>query len=497
MPDFNKMPEAFVSNAQLATAVSREVKAGRLRKLGSRLYTRNLVDPPEKIVYRNLWPLVAAYLPGALISDRTALENRPAADGSVFLIADHKRNITMPGVTLRPRKGPPPLEGDRPFIGGLRIASPARAFLENMQPSRAREAVARTLSQREIEGRLDEMLRHGGEPAVQRLRDDAREIAGQCGLRKEFQQLDELIGALLSMREAALVSPAAVARAAGSPYDPQRLDLFQRLFTELARTAPVTRLARPADGPALPFFEAYFSNFIEGTEFAVDEAVDIVFNGRIPNARPADAHDVLGTWRVVSDQQEMSRIPTDFNELAALLKNRHARIMEGRPEKGPGRFKADPNRAGSTMFVSPDLVAGTLAKGFEIYRGLTSPLHRAVFIMFLISEVHPFADGNGRAARIMMNAELVAAGENRIIVPTVYRNNYLMALKALSQNSVTGALLRVLDFAQRYTAAIDFSDFDRARSMLERTHAFADPNEADAAGIRLVLPSPEVVADVR
>ena len=497
MPDFSRMPEAFVSTAELATAVSRELKAGRLRKLGSRLYTRNLKDPPEKIVQRNLWPLVAAYLPGALIADRTALENRPAADGSVFLVADHKRNISMPGVTLRPRKGPPPLETDRSFIGGLRISSPARAFLENMRPSRAREGVARTLSKRDIEERLDEMLRHGGEPVIRRLRDDAREAAAQLGLPEEFQRLDATIGTLLGTRDAALESPVAVARAAGLPYDPQRLDLFQRLFTELAGTAPVTRLAHPTDGPALPFFEAYFSNFIEGTEFAVDEAADIVFKGHIPKARPEDAHDVLGTWRVVSDQNEMSRLPGDFTELIAALKRRHTRIMEGRPDKEPGRFKADPNRAGSTTFVAPELVEGTLAKGFEIYRGLTSPLQRAIFMMFLISEVHPFADGNGRAARIMMNAELVAAGENRIIVPTVYRNNYLMALKALSQNRVTGALVRVMDFAQRYTTAIDFSDLERARSILERTHAFADPNEADAAGIRLVLPTPEVVADVR
>ena len=78
MPDFSAMPEVFVSNAGLAAAVSREVKGGSLRKLGSRLYTRNLKDPPEQIVLRNLWPLVAAYLPGALIADRTALENRPA-----------------------------------------------------------------------------------------------------------------------------------------------------------------------------------------------------------------------------------------------------------------------------------------------------------------------------------------------------------------------------------------------------------------------------------
>jgi len=116
-------------------------------------------------------------------------------------------------------------------------------------------------------------------------------------------------------------------------------------------------------------------------------------------------------------------------------------------------------------------------------------------MMFLVSEVHPFADGNGRAARIMMNAELVAAGENRIIVPTVYRNNYLMALKALSQNGMAAPLLRTMDFAQRYTAAVDFAELDRARFMLDRTNAFLDPNEADAAGTRLVMPAPEILAD--
>src|SRR5207245_11610100 len=115
-----------------------------------------------------------------------------------------------------------------------------------------------------------------------------------------------------------------------------RLDLLQPRFTTLAGSAPGTRLARPTNGPALPFFEAYFSNFIEGTEFAVDEAADIVFKGHIPKARPEDAHDVLGTWKVVSDEHEMSRLPRDLTELVALLKSRHARIMEGRPDKGPG-----------------------------------------------------------------------------------------------------------------------------------------------------------------
>ena len=63
------MPDVFVSTVDLASAVSREAKLGRLRKIGSGLYTRNLEEKPEKLVLRNLWPLVESYLPGALIAD--------------------------------------------------------------------------------------------------------------------------------------------------------------------------------------------------------------------------------------------------------------------------------------------------------------------------------------------------------------------------------------------------------------------------------------------
>ena len=101
------------------------------------------------------------------------------------------------------------------------------------------------------------------------------------------------------------------------------------------------------------------------------------------------------------------------------------------PEKLPGKFKEERHRAGSTLFVTPELVEGTLKKGFEPYQSLEVPFQRAVFIMFLVAAVHPFADGNGRVAHIMMNAELVAESEQRIIIPTIFRNNYLVALKAL------------------------------------------------------------------
>jgi fido (protein-threonine AMPylation protein) len=134
-------------------------------------------------------------------------------------------------------------------------------------------------------------------------------------------------------------------------------------------------------------------------------------------------------------------------------------------------------------------VLGTLKQGFEIYRKLTTPFAKAVFMMFMVAEVHPFDDGNGRISRLLMNSELVSNQQQRIIIPTVYRNNYISALKAISHNNRCEPLVRTLDFAQKYTGAVDWENFESALDILGKTHAFVDPNEADEAGVRLILPS--------
>jgi len=143
------------------------------------------------------------------------------------------------------------------------------------------------------------------------------------------------------------------------------------------------------------------------------------------------------------------------------------------------------NRAGATFFVSPELVEGTLQRGFEIARSIRTPFGRAVFMMFLISEIHPFLAGNGRTARIFMNMELVAAQEQRIIIPTIYRNDYIGALKGMSHNKRAETLVRVLDFAQKYSGSIDWSEMQGAHTQLDVTHAFYDPADAETRGLRL------------
>ena len=472
--------------------LSRDARRGRLRRLGQGIYTSDLTAEPEQVVHARLWEIVAHELPGAVIADRSARDGGMPHDGCLFVISDRSRPLLLPGVTVRPRPGVGALPGDLALPGGLHLAGEARTLLENLVPRR-RNATggSRTLNRDEIEAWLDALCAARGEPGLNRLRDQARALAPLLDRHRERDLLDALIAAALGTRpNTTLHTPELRARSAGAAFDQPRLAVLTRFAAALRDRAPEVLPALAADAgrrALLPFYEAYFSNYIEGTEFTLDEAADIIFHQVLPPQRPADAHDILGTYRLAADPGEMGRTPTDPDELVQVLRHRHAVLLGGRPELDPGQFKRRANRAGSTEFVAPDLVEGTLRRGFEAGEELTSPFARAVYLMFLVSEVHPFADGNGRVARLMMNAELVRVGEVRIIVPTVFRLNYLAALKATTHTANDEALPAALSFARRWSARVDFTDRVTSERDLSRTNATRDAREAEDAGVRLTL----------
>jgi Fic/DOC family len=485
------LPEVFSTSTAISEPLQRAVRAGKVRKLAGRLYTRNIEEPLEGVARRNWQTIVAHYFPEAVVADRSALEAKPASDGSLFLDAGpeyaRRRPAVVPGLKLRPRRGTGPVEGDMPYMG-IYIASQPRAMLENTRASRARGGVARTYSRPELEAELSRIIEQRGNGGLNELRDQARRIAPALGAESEMEMLDALIGSVLGTRDSVLHTDAARAHQAGVGFDTRRIDLFAALQAELLRQAFADRDEQPGSFPGLSFFEAYFSNWIEGTEFEVEEAEEIVFESKIPRRREEDAYDVLGTYEVISDPERRSERAGDPEGFLELLRRRHAQVLGRRPQVNPGSFKDRANRAGGTSFVAPNLVHGTLIEGWRYLEPLPAGLSRAIFMMFLVSEVHPFQDGNGRVGRIFMNAELSAAGQQRIVIPLSYRDDYLGGLRALSRGGDPRPLIRVLTFAQQYSAAIDWSSLDLARLMLKRSNAFVPPDEVEQTGQRLRLP---------
>jgi len=162
--------------------------------------------------------------------------------------------------------------------------------------------------------------------------------------------------------------------------------------------------------------------------------------------------------------------------------------MSGRPDKRPGQFKEKPNQAGSYIFVAPTLVEGTLVEGFKRLTDLPLGFARAAFELFLISEVHPYDDGNGRVARAAMCAELTVVDEARIVVPIVFRNEYQSALRNLSREGRCDLYVRTLAYAWRWTEAMPWQDRAAVDGQLVVTNALTDSTDAECAGVRLELP---------
>ena len=205
-------------------------------------------------------------------------------------------------------------------------------------------------------------------------------------------------------------------------------------------------------------------------------------------------HDILGTFRAATTAPWRDHPPQMADEFLVWLQNVNALVMQQRADKKPGEWKEKGNQAGATYFVVPELVVGTLQVGFERVRGLGHPLAQAIMIMFVVTEVHPFSDGNGRTARLAMNCMLSAHRLSRTIIPTVYREDYLLPVKALSHNKIIEPVISALSRAQRWSAAFDYSvPRPHLRESLARCNAFQE----DLRSFKLLFPPSKPVPDTR
>lgn len=482
-------PIIFVSTAEQSADISRAVKLGHVKKIGPRLYTSNTKDTPEQIIRQNCWQIVSIILPGTVVTHRSALENRISPGGRIYVTADYSRVINLPGLEVVVLKGPERIsDRDMPFFN-LFISCKERAYLENLSAARDRGSESKNLSRFELEERLVGVLDSKGVGGLNDLRDKAREVATILGMEAEFKKLDDIIGAIQGTREAQkLVSPLSMAHRVGEGYDPKAAERFATLRAILSSRSFRPRPMTVDDKKVfynIAFFDAYFSNFIEGTEFEVEEAQEIINSGIVPTDRPADGHDILGTYKVVGSIVDMMTTPTNFDHFIDILTTRNSIILEGRPDKQPGQFKEKPNVAGMTRFVDPALVRGTLRQGYELYRGLEEPFARALAIFFIVSDVHPFNDGNGRLARAMMNSELVSKGETRVLIPSVFRVEYLAGVKRMTRESDPTAFIKQHEYAQEFVSRIDFSDIKMAIESLRNCNAFAKPDDT----LKLKMPT--------
>jgi hypothetical protein len=310
-------------DSKISKQISKLLKEGKIRKIAPRIYTSNINEPIEAIIKRNLLQILGKLYSGAILSHRSAFEFQPTQEGYIYLTYTYTKKISLPGVTIFFLEGTGPIEGDNIISGELYTSQKARAFLENLQVTKRVGSSSKCLTLPEIEEKLELIIRVNGEEEINKVRDRAKTIAVELKMEKEFERLNKMISALLTTHPSKILSsPLAIARSLGFPFDPGRKKLFEELFRELQKREFKNRPERNVTLKSFrnfAFFESYFSNYIEGTVFEIEEAKKIIETNKPLPARNEDSHDVLGTYQIISNRQEMSIVPQTAEELLKIL----------------------------------------------------------------------------------------------------------------------------------------------------------------------------------
>jgi Fic family protein len=176
------------------------------------------------------------------------------------------------------------------------------------------------------------------------------------------------------------------------------------------------------------------SNAIEGFSYTESETKVLIEDGLTAGGKPiSDAFAVIGHARAYDhmftllDQGELEE--KDILLYHSLLQGSLAN------EAVPGEYrKIKVFVSGSNYpFPGPDEVPAEMKRFFELAKNKRDEQHPVVFAAQVhrgLVTIHPFADGNGRVARLAMNTVLIHGGYLPIAIPPILRTEYINCLKA-------------------------------------------------------------------
>lgn len=196
----------------------------------------------------------------------------------------------------------------------------------------------------------------------------------------------------------------------------------------------------------------YNSNHIEGNTLTYGETELLLIFGRADGNHPLrdyeemKAHDLaINKVREFAEDKERNLTEADIRDLNKLIIKepfwKEAETPDGKPTKKqivPGQYKRQPNhvrtRTGEIFkFAEPNEVPAKMA---ELIKWFNESIDSVVSTPSFLSElhyrfvrIHPFDDGNGRAARLWVNYALLRIGYPPLVIKTKDKDEYFGALE--------------------------------------------------------------------
>jgi len=175
----------------------------------------------------------------------------------------------------------------------------------------------------------------------------------------------------------------------------------------------------------------YESNSIEGNSLTLRETELILSKGVTVSGKPLKDHlEAVNLAKAWEEVKTLAQPGTNFTE--STLLNLHRIVLTRVEDSFAGSYRSSAVRIAGSNHIPPNpiKVPDLMEALFNEITAISDPVERAAKIHHGISSTHPFADGNGRAARLSMNFILLAAGYPPISIPVTPREAYYNALEA-------------------------------------------------------------------
>ena len=263
----------------------------------------------------------------------------------------------------------------------------------------------------------------------------------------------------------------------------------------------------------------YHSNNLEGNSLTYGETKALILFGIMAQGKPLKDHfEITGHNEAINWILEIIKGETVLTESfirqlhTLLLKEssyKEALTAEGKPTRRKievGKYKTQPNHVitvtGETFyFATPEETPAKMHDLIEWFRKGkekpdVNPIILAALFHYRFIRIHPFDDGNGRVARILMNFILMQFGYPPVIIKTEDKQNYYAVLRLadadelepfieyIAQNLVGS--LEIMIKGAKGESIEEIEDLEKELALLERKFWFEDKSDRVSKNPKIV-----------
>ena len=216
------------------------------------------------------------------------------------------------------------------------------------------------------------------------------------------------------------------------------IDVPSDFFKELDEKKQKLDSKRPLPKETLKSLEenfklewTYNSNAIEGNTLTLKET-KVVLEGITIGGKTMREHlEAINHKEAIEFLEELVQYNNELSEMD--IKNIHAIVLKGIDNENAGRYRTENVIISGASHIPPDaiIVPESMEKLIYRYDEWKEKYHPIIVAALLHAEfvkIHPFIDGNGRTARLLMNFEVMKNGYPPIIIKNEERHKYYDAL---------------------------------------------------------------------